>query len=104
MITDAVISRLLRDQSSMCWKCGRDLYQTGFHKHHCCYTRDIRFSRWLDVGENTLLVCPRCDQNHGILSNIETRKKAWKFKIEHGWDMVKWHNEIPYKVKDNFDA
>lgn len=102
MITDAVITILLRDQSGACWKCGRDLYG-GYHVHHAIYTRDTRFSKWLDQVENLLLVCPRCHANHGILSKFETRKKALKWKIEHGYSMQKWLDGIPMLIKDRFD-
>lgn len=102
MITDAVITRLLRDQKGACWNCGRDLYG-GYHVHHAVLTRDIRFAKWLDMIENLLLICPRCHQNHGRLSNIETRKKAWKFKCETGYDMKGWMDSIPMLIKDRFE-
>lgn len=70
--------------------------------HHAIYTRDTRFSKWLDMPENLLLVCPRCHANHGALSKFETRKKAWKFKVERGYDMQKWQDSIPMIVKDIF--
>jgi hypothetical protein len=55
------------------------------------------------MPENLLLICPRCHANHGQLSNIETRKKAWKFKVEHGYDMSKWQESIPMLIKDRLE-
>jgi len=102
-ISQSIIDRLLKDQSGCCWKCGNDLYRTGFEVHHAVYTRDVRFSKWLDQIENLLLICPRCHSNHGILGNIETRRKAFKWKVEHGYLMKEWEMSIPFVVHDIFE-
>ena len=101
-IASSTIARLLKDQRGVCWKCGRPI--PPYHVHHACMTRDIRFAKWLDQIFNLLLICPRCHANHGWLSKFETRKKAWKFKVEQGYDMKAWHDSIPMIVKDNLDA
>jgi len=103
MITDAVISRLLRDQSGMCWKCGRDLYG-GYECHHAVYSRDVRFQKYLDMAENLILLCKDCHFHHGQLLNIYTRRKVWQWKKEHGYLMDAWHWSIPMLIRDRLDA
>jgi 5-methylcytosine-specific restriction endonuclease McrA len=101
-ITQPTIDRLLKDQKGLCPLCGRDLYQ-GYHVHHAIYTRQAKFSKWLDSIQNLVLLCPRCHQNHGRLSNIEGRKRFFKLKIEQGYEMVEWERSIPFVVHDRFD-
>jgi 5-methylcytosine-specific restriction endonuclease McrA len=102
-ITQSTIDRLMKEQKGVCCNCGRDLYNTGYHVHHCCYTRDVRFSKWLDQIFNLELICPKCHANHGRLSNLSARQKAWKRKIEMGYEMQKWADSIPMLVKDRFE-
>jgi len=102
MITQSTIDTLLKDQKGACWKCGRDLYG-GYHVHHAVMGREIRFAKWLDMIENLLLICPRCHSNHGALSNLNTRRAAWKWKVEHGYDMKAWQESIPMKIRDIFE-
>jgi rubrerythrin len=100
MITQATIDRLYKEQKGVCPICGRALDQ--FHVHHAVFTRDVRFQKWLDMAENLQLICPRCHANHGRLSNFYARKKAWKAKVELGYDMEKWLESIPMIFKDRF--
>ena len=103
MITQSTITRLIKDQRGTCCNCGLDLYTTGFEIHHCCYSRDIRFAKWLDLPENLIALCPKCHRrNHGWLTNIERRKKFWKLKIEQGYDMISWERSIPFVIHDIF--
>jgi len=107
MITQAVIDRLLRDQSGCCWKCGRDLYG-GYHVHHGIYpkshTNFKKFIKWLSMIQNLFLVCPKCDHEHGYLSGYEMRRKGWADKIRWGYDMDSWNESIPMIEHDRFDA
>lgn len=102
-ITQKIIDQLIKDQKNICINCGRDLYG-GMCCHHAIYGRDIRFSRWLDMVENLIALCPHCHRsNHGRLTNIEQRKKFWKWKIEAGYDMVSWERSIPFVIHDRFE-
>ena len=100
MITQKIIDQLFKEQKGNCPICGRALNK--FHVHHAIYTRDIRFQKWLDMPENLQLICERCHANHGKLSNFYARKKAWKVKIELGYDMKGWLEGIPMKIKEQF--
>lgn len=102
-IAQRVIDQLYTEQGGDCAVCHRP-FTHQMQVHHACMTRDIRFAKWLDQIFNLLLICPRCHANHGWLSKFETRKKAWKFKVEQGYDMKAWHDSIPMIVKDNLDA
>lgn len=101
MITQATIDQLLKEQKGDCPICGRALNE--YHVHHALITRDVRFQKWLDQPENLQLICPRCHANHGRLSNFYARKKAWKAKVELGYDLDAWYDSIPMRVKENFE-
>ena len=100
-ITQSIIDRLLRDQKGMCWKCGRPIQ--AFEVHHSIYSRDVRFNKYLDMAENLILLCNQCHFHHGRLLNIYTRRKVWKWKVEHGYLMQEWHDKIPMLVKDKLE-
>ena len=101
MIPQPLIDRLLKDQHGCCWKCGRGL--PPYETHHAVYTRDVRFQKWLDQIQNLLLICPKCHSNHGSLSNLNTRRAAFKWKCEHGYEMQEWEMSIPFVVHDRFE-
>ena len=101
MITQSVIDRLYREQKGVCQFCHRPI--PPYHVHHAIYTRDKRFSKFLDMPENLVLTCPACHAQHGKLSNLFTRLWLWSEKIDRGYDMESWHNSIPMRVKDRFD-
>jgi hypothetical protein len=100
MIDQSIIDRLYREQHGKCQFCWRPI--PPFHIHHAIYTRDKRFSKWLDMPANLVLTCPACHAQHGILSNIFMRMCVWSDKIDHGYDMEKWHTDIPMLIKDQF--
>lgn len=101
-IARRVIDQLYTEQGGVCAICNRKI--SDFHIHHAIYTRNKKFSKYLDVAENLVALCHKCHANHGWLSKFETRKKAWKFKVEQGYDMKAWHDSIPMIVKDKLDA
>jgi hypothetical protein len=100
MITQSTLGRLYREQRGICQFCCRPI--PPFHVHHAIYTRDKRFSKWLDSAENLVLACPSCHANHGKLSNLFMRWCVWSDKIDRGYDMENWHREIPMLLKDHF--
>lgn len=103
MIHQSVIDQLIRDQHGLCLNCGRDLMNKGFHCHHAIYGRDVRFNKYLDMAENLVLLCEKCHAFHGRLTNLNARKRYWKWKVEHGYLMSEWNDSIPMKVKDRFE-
>lgn len=99
-ITPAIISRLLADQKNKCSACWRTI--PDFHVHHAIYTRDKRMKE-LDCVENLILLCPSCHlDNHGRLTSWFRRCVFWSAKIDGGYEMEKWNNDLDMKVKDNF--
>lgn len=101
MISQSIIDRLYREQHGICQFCCRPI--PPFECHHAIYTRDKRFSKWLDSPENLILLCKNChSNNHGRLTNFETRKKVYKYKIEKGYLMAEWEVSIPFVIHDNF--
>jgi len=99
-IDQSVIDRLYREQKGTCQFCHRPI--PPYHVHHAVYSRDKRFSKFLDMPENLVLTCPACHAQHGKLSNIFMRCCVWSWKIDHNYDMKKWHENIPMFIKDNF--
>ena len=99
-INQTIIDRLYREQRGICQFCARPI--PPFECHHAVYTRDIHFAKWLDMAENLVLVCPACHADHGKLSNLFMRWYVWSDKIDRGYDMEKWHLEIPMLLKDHF--
>ena len=99
----AIRKRVFKEQEGKCWVCP-NVHATHetMHGHHAVYTYDKHFSKWLDRAENIFLLCPECHANHGDLSSYFKRCCAWTDKISAGYDMEKWHNEIPMLIKDNF--
>jgi len=101
MISQSIIDRLYREQHGICQFCCRPI--PPYHVHHAIYTRDKRFSKWLDMPENLVLTCTTCHAQHGNLSNLFMRCCVWSWKIDHNYEMQKWHDSIPMRVKDHFD-
>ena len=103
MITQTVIDQLIKDQRGLCYICGRDLRRVGMQAHHAVYGREVRFAKYLDTIFNLVLLCPKCHNEHGRLSNIETRKKVWAWKVAKGYDMKAWADKLPMLIKDRFE-
>jgi uncharacterized protein YbaR (Trm112 family) len=100
-IKQDVIDRLMKEQSNHCCLCSCPL--PPYEVHHAIYTRDKKFSKWLDTAENLVLLCPACHQRlHGDLTSWFMRSLFWTRKLEKGYDMYKWHEEIPMLIKDKF--
>ena len=95
--------RLFKDQKGMCAHCWRTFNShEDMHAHHAVYSRQKGLEKWLDSEENIVLLCPRCHDQHGYLSSWFSRCEFWGKKVEQGYDMEKWHQEIPMLIKDKF--
>jgi hypothetical protein len=104
-IPQSVIARLLKEQGNKCCACPRTFDRHPHHVHHAIIPRGQtnykKFKKWLDMGENLMLVCWICDQQHGDLTGDFRRNIFWTFKIDHGWDMEKWYDSIPMVDKSH---
>ena len=103
MIDPSTIDRLLKEQKNKCCNCWRTFDKYPYHVHHALIpkgqTNYKKFKKWLDMGENLMLVCPICDLQHGDLTNDFRRDIFWTFKIDNGWKMQEWYDSIPMRDK-----
>ncbi len=101
------IDRVMREQGYKCYCCGRPFDNSMDGRpdvHHGVVTRDKRFSKWLDVAENAIIIRHKCHTtDHGRLSNYETRKRVYEWKKQF-YDMEAWLDSIPMRSKERFDA
>jgi len=94
---------VFKEQRGKCTRCGQSFAShDDMHAHHAVYTRMKGLEKWLDSEENIELVCPKCHADHGYLTSWFARYLAWSKKIDKGYDMEKWHAEIPMLIKDKF--
>jgi hypothetical protein len=100
VIDSSTIERLLKEQHSHCARCWRAI--PPFQVHHAVYGREKRFQKYLDMPENLQLLCPTCHAKHGYLLSWFARCAVWTDKINAGYDMEKWHAEIPMLIHDQF--
>ena len=103
---DAIIQRLIDDQSGKCATCWRLFDQTPPHLHHAIipkgHTNYKKFKKWLDMAENLILVCWICHQDHGDLTCYFQRLCFWSDKVNMGYDMRAWLDSIPMRDKEEF--
>jgi len=103
-ITQKTVDKLYKEQRGCCAFCHRPFTGNNPQQvHHAIYGREKQFSRWLDKPENLILLCQKCHEQHGDMSNWSMRRLWWNYKIELGYNMREWHTEMPMKVKDRFD-
>ena len=103
-ITQRTIDKLNAEQHGCCAFCHRPFTDSNPQQvHHAIYGRKKKFSKWLDRAENLILLCRKCHEKHGDMSNWSMRCYWWVYKIELGYNMEDWHAEMPMKVKDRFD-
>ena len=72
------------------------------HGHHAIYTRQKGLDKWLDTPENIVLLCQKCHADHGHLTAWFRRNMFWTAKIDAGYDMLTWHENMPMLIKDHF--
>jgi len=101
-ITTPTRERVFREQKGKCARCPR-VFQSheDLHAHHAVYGRDKRIPE-LDQPENIQLICHKCHAEHGYLSGWFMRCMAWTEKIDLGYRMQEWHDNLPMLIKDEF--
>ena len=71
--------------------------------HHAVYGDEKKFKKHLDKIENLVLMCHDCNVNKkGFIENFEFRNLVYNYKLQMGYDMEKWHDELPKLIKDKF--
>ena len=99
-----VRERVFKDQHGQCARCTRTFAShEDMHAHHAVYSRQKGLEKWLDSEQNIILLCSHCHlDDHGLLTSWFRRCTFWKMKVEQGYQMDEWHNEIPMLIKDVF--
>jgi len=104
-IDQSIIDRLYREQKGTCQFCHRPI--PPFHVHHAVIpkgqTNYRKFRTFLDMGENLVLVCPVCDQQHGMMTGEKKKNIIWSIKIDLGWPMQEWLDSIPMREHKIFN-
>ena len=90
--------KLAQKRGFRCEECGE--ITLNLSCHHWIQHR-MKGRPELDVEENLGLVCQRCHST--IVNSYESRKRFWKRQIDRGYDMQTWLDNLPLKVKENFD-
>jgi hypothetical protein len=62
-----------------------------------------KFRHWLDMPNNLVLVCPICDQQHGMMTGEKKKNIIWSIKIDLGWPMQEWLDSIPMREHKIFN-
>ena len=105
MITQKNIDRLYKEQKGICQFCQRPI--PPYHVHHAVIpkgqTNYKKFRHWLDMGENLVLVCLICDQQHGIMTGERKKNIIWSIKIDLGYSMQEWLDSIPMRENKIFN-
>ena len=93
-----------QDQGGVCQVCKHPYGIDYLARHHAIYSRDKRFSKFLNSEENIVLLCVKCHggAKHGRLLHWMRRNMFWTDKIDQGYDMITWHDSIPMLEKDHF--
>jgi len=98
--------KLLKEQKGKCLICGKRLSINQGHIHHAIYpkshTNYKKFQEFLDQPENLVIVCWKCHNKHGDLSNAGMRNHLFEYKKSKGYDMDNWNKNSPMKIKDRF--
>ena len=76
----------------------------GHDLHHCLIPRQKRFSTWLDVPENLVLV-NHYDHIDGKFDTLEWRRGFWRVLCKRYGEprMTAWLNGLPYKLRYRID-
>jgi hypothetical protein len=94
------VVQVIKKEHKQCFRCGN---KENLEIHHAIYTRNKRFQFWLDMNENLIMLCHNCNVNQkGLVENFEFRNLVYNWKARNGYDLNKWLNSIPLKVKDQF--
>lgn len=68
--------------------------------HHMIFHRE-KGAPYLDVPQNLCLVCHKC-HSEGLVNSYSARRWFWELQISRGYDMAKWIESLPSKVKPRF--
>lgn len=104
-IDQVTVDRLYKEQNGVCLFCQRPI--PPYHVHHAVIpksqTNYKKFRKWLDMGENLVLVCPICDQQHGMMTGKKQKNIFWSIKIDLGYSMQEWLDSIPMREHKIFN-
>jgi hypothetical protein len=102
MISDSTVRRIQKECNDVCFRCGSG---KQLEIHHGVYADKKRFSDFLDMPENLVLLCHKCnaEQGKGLSQSWFYRCIVYSWKLEHGYNMETWNTITnPMKVKDRF--
>jgi len=100
MPTDTAL-RLMNERGTMfCEVCNSAPGEEG---HHCLYIKDNKnkkAKKLLDLTYNLQLVCHAC--HAGPAKTHENKVRFWNMQCKrYGREvMLKWHMDLPYKIKE----
>lgn len=79
-------------------------YERGATQLHHCLVRDSkRYHELVTVEENLMPVCEVCHTSlEQTVNRFEVRVKFAERQVERGYDIAKWYNELPIKVKEHW--
>jgi hypothetical protein len=76
------------------------------HAHHACipkgHTNYKKKMKLIDSPENIVLLCSLCHGNHGKLTNWYQRWSFFTDKLDHGYDMQKWLDDLDLRSGEYF--
>ncbi len=94
------VVQIIKKEHPVCFRCGS---KENLEWHHGCIGREKKFSEWLDVAENGIMLCHKCNcDEKGFVENFKFRNLVFNWKMRNGYDMKEWLWNLPMKVKDNF--
>jgi len=103
----AIREQVFKDQKGKCWSCWRTFNShEDMHGHHCCipkgHTNYKKKMALIDSPENIVLLCSQCHGDHGKLTNWFSRWSFFTDKLDHGYDMQKWLDNLDLKSGEYF--
>jgi len=91
---------ILKQEYKCCFRCGSTLNPEW---HHGVITADKRFKKYLDVKENGIRLCHKCNVSEkGFVENFWFRNLVFNYKLRLGYDMWHWLSRLPMRTKDKF--
>lgn len=91
---------LAKERGDTCECCGT---RKGREAHHCLYRRDKNVKGGvLEEKYNLQLVCHWCHHVTGEADAYRNRVRFWEKQCKrygHN-EMLKWHDRVPYKIKE----
>ena len=103
----AIRERVFKEQGGKCWVCPK-VHQSHetMHAHHAIipksHTNYKKKMALIDSPENIILICWQCHENHGDLTNWHRRWMFFSDKLDFGYDMQKWLNDLNLRADEYF--